>query len=124
MAAAAYDIHGVKVLAYSPEGKKLRTGRDANDLIAEAYHQEPRWTILPVELFEDAFFELRTGVAGEIVSKFVAFRLRVAIIGDISRYVQESSSLRAFVYESNRGDQVWFLPNIEEFHSRLEKAHS
>jgi Domain of unknown function (DUF4180) len=124
MAAAAYDIHGVKVLAYSPEGKKLRTGRDANDLIAEAYHQEPSWTILPAELFDDAFFELRTGVAGEIVSKFVAFRLRVAIIGDISRYVQESSSLRAFVYESNRGDQVWFLPNIEEFHSRLEKPHS
>jgi len=122
MTANVYDLHGVKVFECSADGKKIRTGRDANDLIAEAYRHDPSWMILPVELFDDAFFELRTGVAGEIVSKFVAFRLRVAIVGDISRHIEASSSLRAFVYESNRGNQVWFVASKEEFGRRLERA--
>jgi len=121
MTANAYDLHGVKVFECSRDGAKIRSGRDANDLIAEAYQHDPSWIVLPVErLDEDAFFELRTGVAGEIVSKFVAFRLRVAIVGDISRHTEASSSLRAFVHESNRGNQVWFVPSMEELGSRLK----
>ena len=124
MSATFYEIHGTKVLACSPEGKKLRTDRDAVELIGEAYGQEARWIIIPTERFEDDFFQLRTRIAGEIISKFVWYRVRVAIIGDISRHTEASSSLRAFVYESNRGDQVWFLANIEEFNLRLERANA
>jgi len=50
--------------------------------------------------------------------------LRVAIVGDISRYVEESSALRDFVYESNRGDQVWFVPTREKLAERMEFAFS
>lgn len=121
MQPTSYHLHGLKVLAYSPEGKKLRTDRDAAEVIGAAYSEEAGWVVLPTELFEDAFFELRTRVAGEIISKFALYRVRVAIIGDISRHTQESSSLRAFVYEANRGDEIWFLANIEEFGSRLER---
>jgi hypothetical protein len=124
MPATSYHLHGLKVLAYSPDGKKLRTDRDAVELVGEAYSEEARWIVLPTELFEDAFFELRTRVAGEILSRLALYKLRVAIIGDISRHIEESSALRAFVRESNRGDQIWFLPNIEEFHARLERAQA
>lgn len=124
MTATVYDLHGVKVFACSQDGKKIRTDRDAVDLIGEAYPHEVRWIILPVERLEDAFFQLRTRIAGEIISKFVGYGPRLAIIGDISRHTEESSSLRAFIYESNRGDRVWFLPNIEEFCQRLERAQA
>ena len=119
MSATFYEIHGTKVLACSPDGKKLRTDRDAVELIGEAYGQEAGWIIIPTERFEDDFFQLRTRIAGEIISKFVWYRVRVAIVGDISRHTEASASLRAFVSESNRGDQVWFLANIEEFGNRL-----
>jgi hypothetical protein len=124
MSATSYNMHGTKVLVCSPDGKKLRTDRDAVELIGEAYEHAARWIVIPVERFEDAFFQLHTRIAGEIIQKFVQYGLRVAIVGDISRHTDESSSLRAFVYESNRGDQVWFLPNIEELNQRLERAHT
>jgi Domain of unknown function (DUF4180) len=52
------------------------------------------------------------------------YGLRVAVVGDISRHMKESSSLRAFVYESNRGDRVWFVSNIDELGRRLEQEHT
>jgi hypothetical protein len=115
-----HTLHGVKVLVCSPDGKKLRTDRDAAELIGEAYEHEAQWIVIPTERFEDAFFQLHTRIAGEIIGKFAVYKLHVAIVGDISRYTEESSSLRAFVYESNRGSHVWFLANMEDLGSRLE----
>ena len=118
MAATSYNMYGTKVLACSPDGKKVRT-EDAVELIGEAYEHEARWIVIPTERLEEAFFQLHTRIAGEIIGKFAVYKMRVAIVGDISRHTEASSSLRAFVYESNRGAQVWFLANIEEFNARL-----
>jgi hypothetical protein len=65
--------------------------------------------VIPAARFTDEFFRLRTGVAGEILQKFATYQVRVAILGDISRQVRESSALRDFVYESNSADwnQSW-----------------
>ena len=46
--------------------------------------------------------------------------MRVAILGDISRYVAESSALRDFVRETNPGDSVWFLSTPEELEEKLK----
>jgi Domain of unknown function (DUF4180) len=112
---------GFRVLACEPEAK-LRTDRDAADLIGEALSQRADWVLIPMECLDDDFFRLKTRIAGEIVQKFVNYRRKLAIIGDISRFVDESSALRDFVYESNRGEQVWFLADATEFEKRLESA--
>jgi hypothetical protein len=122
MAETLQILHGARVLVCSPDGKKLRSDRDAAELIGEAYEHKAQWIVIPTERFEEAFFQLHTRIAGEIIGKFAVYKMRVAIVGDISRYAEESSSLRAFVYESNRGEHVWFLPNMEDLGSRLE-AH-
>ena len=44
---------------------------------------------------------------------------RVAILGDISRYVEESPAWRDFVIEANRGDHVWFVQTIEDLETRF-----
>jgi hypothetical protein len=98
---------------------KLRTDRDASDIIGQAISQRAEWVLIPVECFDDDFFRLKTRIAGEIIQKFVNYRRRLAFIGDISRFVEESDALRDFVYESNRGDQVWFLADAKEFDNRL-----
>jgi hypothetical protein len=36
MTATSYDLHGIGVLACAPDGKNLRSDRDAVELIAEA----------------------------------------------------------------------------------------
>lgn len=74
--------------------------------------------VIPAERFEDDFFRLRTGVAGAFLQKFVTYGVRVAILGDISRHLEASSALRDFVYESNRGRQIWFVGTEEDLRSR------
>jgi Domain of unknown function (DUF4180) len=99
------------------EGKKLRTDRDAVDLISEASGAE--MIVIPLGRLDEDFFRLRTRVAGDFVQKFVTYYKRVAIVGDISGYVSESTALRDFVYESNRGRDLWFVTTREELDQRM-----
>lgn len=57
------------------------------------------------------FFDLRTGLAGEILQKISNYRRRLVILGDFDGVTSES--LKAFIRESNRGGQVVFAPDLE-----------
>lgn len=70
-------------------------------------------------LSED-FFELRTGLAGEILQKFVDYRVKAAVFGDFSGY--QSEALKALIRESNRGRDVFFVATEEEAVQRLADA--
>ncbi|MER6615419.1 DUF4180 domain-containing protein [Streptomyces xantholiticus] len=54
------------------------------------------------------------------MQKFVNYRLRLVVVGDISRHLQASSAMRALVHESNRSDHVWFVPDVDTLDSRLK----
>ncbi|MER8095095.1 DUF4180 domain-containing protein [Streptomyces goshikiensis] len=112
-------IHDVPVLMCAAEGEPIRGEREVLDLIGNAGYQGAEWVAVPAERFDDAFFRLRTRVAGDIVQKFVQYRLGMAVIGDISRHTEASSALRDFVRECNRGRQTWFLADVEELRERL-----
>lgn len=116
--AVASERCGVLVLDYPATGAQLGTA-NVNDLIGEAFSTGATWMTIPASCLGDAFFALHTGVAGELVQKFVNYRLHVGIIGDISAYVATSKSLHDFVHESNRGRQLWFVNTMEEFDERL-----
>jgi hypothetical protein len=66
---------------------------------------------------DESFFDLRSGLAGEMLQKVVNYRLRLAIVGDFSIY--ESKSLKAFIYESNRSNTIVFVSTVEEALTRL-----
>ena len=78
--------------------------------------------VIPAERIDEGFFRLRTGVAGAFLQKFVTYGRRVAILGDISQHVLESSALRDFVVEANRGDHVWFVETIEDLERHLRQS--
>ena len=101
----------------SPQGNKLRTDRDAVDLIGEA--QGADFIAIATERLDADFFRLRTGVAGQMLQKFMTYGRRVAIVGDISRHIEESTAFRDFVIESNRGDHVWFVGSVAELERRV-----
>jgi hypothetical protein len=104
------------------EGKKLRTDRDAVDLIGDAFNTGTRVVVIPVERFDEDFFRLRTGVAGAFISKFVQYRIKLIIFGDISAFVEESTALRDFVREANRGKDFWFVSTREEVEEKIAAA--
>jgi uncharacterized protein DUF4180 len=122
MSVTVSNRHGVKVLSHPADGPKLATDRDAVDLIAQAFDHRPDIMVIPAERFDEGFFTLGTRIAGEIVQKFVTYGMRLAIIGDISRYLEASSALRDYVRETNRGRQVWFVADLDELDAQLERV--
>ncbi len=112
----------VQYLECVAEGAPIRNNRELNDLISMAWEHRVTLVAVPVARLGDDFFRLSSGIAGEIVQKFVNYHLRLAIVGDIAGYVDESPALRDFVRESNRGDQIWFVNNLEELDQRLQRA--
>jgi len=101
--------------------KRLETDREAIELIGVAMQFGARLVAIPVERFGDDFFRLRTRLAGEIVQKFVKYRRRLAIVGDISKHAAESPAFAAFVNEANRGKDIWFVRDLSELEGRLKK---
>jgi hypothetical protein len=118
----SYELHKVRVFECASDGAQLRTDRDVVDLIGTAWEHRARLIVIPVERLGDDFFRLSTRIAGEMIQKFVNYRLRLAIVGDIARHLDQSSALRAFVNESNRGADVWFVASIDELGERLQRA--
>lgn len=78
---------------------------------------ENRFIISKDNLIED-FFDLRTKIAGEILQKIINYRMKLAIIGDFSKY--KSKSLRDFIYECNSGKDIFFVENESEALKLLE----
>jgi hypothetical protein len=115
-------LHGVRVLHVAPEGPPLDGEQAALDLIGDAMGQEAELVAVPVERVADEFFRLRSGVAGAVMQKFVNYRQRLVIVGDVSRHVSESTALRDFVHETNQGGQVWFLADDDALDARLRPA--
>jgi len=63
------------------------------------------------------FFDLSTGIAGEVVQKFVNYGRRLAIVGDYSGMA--SKSLNDFIYESNKTGQVVFPASVADAVKKL-----
>jgi hypothetical protein len=112
-------IHGTPALVLPEEGAPLDTVEAATEMVGDAAWGQAELVVIPVVRLTDDFFELKTGFAGEVTQKFVNYRLQLAIVGDIESRADESVSLRAWVTESNRGRQLWFVPTFEALEERL-----
>jgi len=100
-------------------GPLLRSEDDARDLIQETFGTGIELAVVPVERLDPDFFALRSGVAGVFVQKLVQYRLRLAVIGDISAQVSASDALRDWVREVNRGRDILFVPDLAALEERL-----
>jgi hypothetical protein len=103
------------------DGPLLSTGADALGLIYGDGVGDAEWIAVPVARLDPAFFTLSSGIAGEIVQKFANYKLRLAVVGDISGPLKRSEALRGFVRESNRGHHVWFVADADELTQRLSE---
>jgi Domain of unknown function (DUF4180) len=107
------------VLTLDTEGPVIDCAQRATDLIGEAAFSGASVIAVPVSRLGSAFFQLRTGLAGETVQKAVNYRLQLAVIGDISEHLAASNALRDWVREANRGREIWFELSLDSLAARL-----
>jgi hypothetical protein len=67
-------------------------------------------------LIED-FFDLKTKLAGEVLQKFINYKIKLAIVGNFSTYT--SKSLTAFIDESNQWNDIIYVSSEEEAIEKL-----
>ena len=81
-------------------------------LMASKYETGTKNIVIAKEQIIDRFFILSSGLAGEILQKFMNYEGRIAIYGDYSHYT--SKPLHDFIYESNKGKDVFFAATENE----------
>lgn len=97
----------------------INNASDGLQLMADLYYNGYDAVILYEHQLSPDFFNLKTGLAGEILQKFSNYRMQLAIVGDYSKY--ESGSLNDFILESNRSGHIAFTANLEEALLKLIK---
>lgn len=104
------DISLIEALA-----APVRSGAD----LLEVLMNSPSDTVaLKAGDLDETFFELRTGVAGDMLQKVSNYRKRLIILGDFAEV--ESRSLRDFIHESNQRGQVIFTETLESAIAKLK----
>lgn len=92
--------------------------QSALDLMATVHYESGcNRIVLPKSCVTEDFFMLSTGIAGEVLQKFVNYQCKLAIFGDYSRY--RSKSLHNFIYESNNGRHIFFTATEGEAITKL-----
>lgn len=94
------------------DNKVITDTQSALDLLMTAqYDIGTKNIIISKDCITEDFFILSTGLAGEILQKLVNYGGRIAIYGDYSQYT--SKPLKDFIYESNKGKDVFFVSSLD-----------
>ena len=113
------EIAGERCLVADADGPIVRDPEGGRALIEEAMEHRARVIAVPVARLDPSFFQLRSGLAGEVLQKMVNYGYRFAVLGDVSPYVAASDAFRDFVVECNRGRSVFFVDGIAALEQRL-----
>ena len=119
MTAQLLEIAGERCLIADADGATVRDAGGARDLIEEAMNHRASVIAVPVNRLDATFFQLRSGLAGEVLQKAMNYGFKFAVVGDISAHIAASDALRDFVIESNRGREIFFVPDLPALEERL-----
>lgn len=114
-----YQFDGIQIAEVISEKLLVNEVQDALDLMADLYYQGISKIILHEKNLVAGFFDLRTGIAGEILQKFSNYKVQLAIIGDFSKFT--AKSLKDFIFESNKHGHVNFVGTFDEAKASLLK---
>lgn len=104
-----YRKNGISVVEVLEDGVLISNAQDFLDIVSDVSSKK---IIVRRENICDEFFDLHTGVAGDILQKASNYRICLGIIGDFSDIT--STSMRDFIYESNNTHQILFKKTVVE----------
>ena len=110
------EINNQDIAELVSDEVEINNVQDALDIMAGANNDGAGSIIIHEKNLSPQFFDLRTGLAGEVMQKFINYNVRLAIVGDFARF--NSDSLKALMLECNRGSQICFMPDVD---SAMEK---
>lgn len=116
-----FENNGQKIAELISDEIEICSEQDALDWLASASYEGADNLIFYEQNLCPEFFDLKTKLAGDVLQKAANYRMKVAIVGEFSKY--NSNSLKAFIVECNRGRQIFFVGDRETAVIRLSGFH-
>jgi hypothetical protein len=113
------DINGTFIAELISDSVEINNAQDALEIMANCSYQGISKIIIHEINVSPDFFELKTGIAGEILQKFSNYNIELAIVGNFSKYT--SKSLSDFIYESNKIGRINFVNTVNQAKEALVK---
>ncbi|MGG4493775.1 DUF4180 domain-containing protein [Brevibacillus reuszeri] len=115
------ESYGINIAVVHSSEIVIEDVQSALDLMATVkYEVDCERIVIDKANLIEGFFDLKTRIAGEILQKFITYRVKLAIVGDFSVYT--SKSLKDFIYESNNGKDIFFMPTEQQAIEKLSTA--
>ena len=115
------DCGKASAVVVTSDTKVITDVGSALDLLMSAkFEAGTKNIILDKTYITEDFFVLSSGLAGEILQKFINYGGKIAIYGDFSHYT--SKPLKDFIFESNKGKDVFFVATKEEAIQKISQS--
>ncbi|MDQ3111088.1 MAG: DUF4180 domain-containing protein [Bacteroidota bacterium] len=114
-----HAISNTKIAEVISDDIIIKTTEDGLDLLGNLYYQDFDKIIVHAKNITPDFFDLKTGIAGEILQKFSNYRVRLALVGDFTQY--PGASIKDFIFESNKAGHINFVNSTAEAIGKLSK---
>jgi hypothetical protein len=108
---------GDSIAEIRSEEVEIMNAQDALDILVNCTYQGARKIIIHEKNIIPDFFDLSSGIAGEVLQKFSTYDAQLSIIGDYEKF--SSKSLHDFIYESNKAGRVTFVSSMAEARAKL-----
>ncbi|RNL91327.1 DUF4180 domain-containing protein [Sinomicrobium pectinilyticum] len=106
------ELNGIPVAELISGNTEITNAQDALEIMMNSIYRGAECIIIQKKHLVPEFFELQSGIAGEILQKFSNYNARLAIVGNFEDVT--SKSLKDFIYESNKTGRINFVSTLEE----------
>lgn len=114
-----HQIGDTKIAEVLSDNILITNPEEGLQILVDLYYQDFDKIILHEKNITPSFFDLKTGIAGELLQKFTNYKVRLVIIGEFSKY--PGQSIKDFIFESNKGKQINFLSSLDQAIEKLTK---
>lgn len=90
----------------------IQTVEDGLNLLVDLYYQQFDKIIIREQHLTPQFFDLKNGMAGELLQKFSNYRMQLAIVGSFEN--STGTSIQSFILESNKTGHISFVQTLEQ----------
>ena len=104
--------NGKRYVVFPSSEPFIATGQDFLDLTGWGFEHSTSLYVLEESAFAREFYDLSTGLAGEILQKAATYGIRLAIVGAFDTV--KSKRFRELMGEANRGHQLHFTESHDE----------
>lgn len=103
------EIDNKKYINIDSIDKKISTQQDVLDVVSICFENNINTLLLSSKIFSKDFFNLKTGLAGTVLQKFINYSIKFAIVLDSEEKLNDR--FREMMMEANNGREFRMFKN-------------